>query len=121
MKRQRRDRGFTLIEIIMTTLILVLGFLIIASSYVAMARANRYSERQDTAINLASRVMEDLRNTRFDQIVSGEGTYGEYTDFPGYRHQTEVVDVGQVKQVTVRVFFNNNQRQIMLVSFFANI
>lgn len=121
MKRWRKDRGFTLIEIVMTTLILVVGFLIIATSYVAMARANRYSERQDTAINLASRVMEDLRNTRFNQIVTSEGAYGEYTEFPDYRHQTEVIDVGQVKRVTVRVFFNDDQRQVMLVSFFANI
>ena len=121
MKRRRKNTGFTLIEIIMTTLILVLGFLIIASSYMAMARANRYSERQDTAINLASRVMEDLRNTRFDQIVSEESGYGEYTDFPDYRHQTEVIDVGQVKQVTVLIFFDNDRRNISLVSLFANI
>lgn len=119
MKRRRRDGGFSLMEILMATVILMLGFLIVASSFIAMARANRYSEKHDTAVNLASRVMEDLRNTRFVQIENEQGDYGEYPDFPNYRHETEVILLGQAKQVIVRIFFDKNRRQVSLVSFFA--
>jgi len=119
--RQRKDKGVTLIEVLVATVILVLGFLIIASSFIAMARSNRYSEKQDKAIQLASRVMEDMRNRRFTQILNETGTYGEYPNFPNYRHEVVVSNVGQVKKVTVRIFFDKNRRKISLDSFFANM
>ncbi|MFH1010866.1 MAG: prepilin-type N-terminal cleavage/methylation domain-containing protein [bacterium] len=121
MKRRRKDKGISLIEVLIATIILLLGLLIVASSFLAMARANRYSERQDKAVQLASRVMEDLRSRKFPQVQNEEGNYGEYADFPDYRHRVEVTPTGQVKRVTVRVFFENDRRQVVLVSFFANM
>ncbi len=121
MKRKRRDKGISLIEVLVATVILLLGLLIIASSFLAMTRANRYSEKQDKAIQLATRVMEDYRARRFPQIQNEEGNYGEYADFPDYRHRVEVSPTGQVKKVTVRVLFDKDRRQVVLVSFFSNI
>jgi Tfp pilus assembly protein PilV len=120
-KKQRKDKGITLIEVLVTTVILVLGFLIIASSFIAMARSNRYSEKQDKAVQLATRVMEDMRNRRFTQIQDETGAYGEYPDFPNYRHEVVVSNVGQVKKVTVRILFDKDHRKISLDSFFANM
>ncbi len=120
-KRQRKDQGVTLIEVLLATVILVVGFPIIASSFVAMARSNRYSEKQDKAVQLATRVMEDMRNRRFTQIQNETGAYGEYPDFPNYRHEVVVTNVGQVKKVTVHIFFDKNRRKVTLDSFFANM
>ncbi|MBM3325284.1 MAG: prepilin-type N-terminal cleavage/methylation domain-containing protein, partial [Calditrichaeota bacterium] len=78
MKRRRKDQGISLIEVLIATVILLLGLLIVASSFLAMARANRYSEKQDKAVQLASRVMEDLRARKYPQIQDEEGSYGEY-------------------------------------------
>jgi Tfp pilus assembly protein PilV len=121
MKRQRRDKGISMLEVLLATVILLLGLLIVASSFLAMTRANRYSEKQDKAVQLASRVMEDYRARRFPQIQNEEGNYGEYTDFPDYRHRVEVTATGQVKKVTVHILFDRDRRQVVLVSFFSDI
>jgi len=121
MKRRRKERGMTLLEVLVATVVLVVGFLIIISSFVAMARANRYSERQDIAIQLASRVMEDMRNQKFADIQSEEGSYNEYYGFPEFRHKTEVVTVGQVKEVIVEIYFDNDRKRVKLVSYCANM
>ena len=121
MKRQRTERGITLVEVLLAAVVLVLGFLIVVSSFVAMARANRYSEKQDIAIQLATRVMEDLRNRGYAAIQSEEGNYGEYNDYPDFRHKAEVVTVGQVKEITVDIFFDEDQKRVRLVSYLANM
>ncbi|MBU1706429.1 prepilin-type N-terminal cleavage/methylation domain-containing protein [bacterium] len=121
MKRRRKERGMTLLEVLLATFVLVVGFLIIITSFVAMARANRYSEKQDVAVQLASRVMEDVRNQRFADIQSDEGNYYEYYDFPDFRHRTDVVTVGQVKEVIVEIFFDNDRKRVRLVSYCANM
>lgn len=121
MKRRRKDEGMTLIEVLISTLILVLGFLIIVSSFVAMARSNRYSEKHDKAIQLASRVMEDMRNSKFSDIQNENGFYYEYPEFPKYRHQINVQPTGRVKKVTVRIYFDDDQKHVSLVSYFANM
>ena len=111
----------TLLEVLLATVVLVVGFLIIVSSFVAMARANRYSEKQDIAIQLAGRVMEDLRNQGFTSIQSEEGCYNEYNDYPNFRHKTEVVTIGQVKEITVEIFFDKDRKRVRLVSYCANM
>ena len=120
MKR-RRERGMTLLEVLLAAVVLVVGFLIIISSFVAMARANRYSEKQDIAIQLAGRVMEDLRNQDFASIQNEEGSYNEYNSFLDFRHKTEVVTVGQVKEVTVTIYFDDDRKRARLVSYCANM
>jgi Tfp pilus assembly protein PilV len=121
MKQVRRDKGITLIEVLLATVVLVLGFLIIVSSFIAMAKSDRYSEKQDKAIQLANRVMEDMRNRTFAQIQCETGTFGEYPNFPDYRHEVVVNTVGRVKKVTVNIYFDKNHRKISLDTFFANM
>ena len=121
MKRRRNDGGMTIVEVLVATVILMIGFLIIVTSFVAMARANRYSEKQDKAVQLASRVMEDLRNTNFSDITNEEGYYDEFAEFPNFRHRTEVQPVGQVKKVSVSIFFDNDRKRVSLVSYFADM
>ena len=78
MKRRRKERGMTLLEVLLAAVVLVAGFLIIITSFVAMARANRYSEKQDIAVQLASRVMEDVRNQKFNAIQTEQSDYNQF-------------------------------------------
>lgn len=110
-----------MLEVLVASVVLVVGFLIIISSFVAMARANRYSEKQDIAIQLASRVMEDMRNQGFATIQSEEGSYNEYFDHPHFRHRADVATVGQVKEITVEIFFDDDRKQVKLVSYLADM
>jgi Tfp pilus assembly protein PilV len=111
----------TLLEVLLATVVLVLGLLIVVSSFVAMARANRYSEKQDIAVQLAGRVMEDVRNQKFADIESEEGNYFEYYQFPEFRHKTDVETIGKVKEVIVDIYFDDDRKRVRLVSYCADM
>ena len=122
MKRIRNKRaGFSLLEILITMFLVMLGLLVVLSSMVAMAKSNRYSQRMDIANSLARHEMERVRNMDFDAIVSESGAYGEYDQHPEYRHETLVTTTGNVKQVTVRVFFERDRRRAEILTFVADL
>ena len=122
MKAKKKSRaGFGLLEIMITISLVLLGLLVVWSSMVAMAKSNRYSERMDVANTIARHEMEHVRNMRFDHISSETGSYGEYATHPDYRHQTIVSSVGELKEVSVRVLFENDRRQFEILTFVANL
>jgi len=122
MKRIRNKRaGFSLLEILITMFLVMLGLLVVLSSMVAMAKSNRYSQRMDIANSLARHEMERVRNMDFDAIAAESGAYGEYDQHPEYRHETLVTTTGNVKQVTVRVFFERDRRRAEILTFVADL
>jgi Tfp pilus assembly protein PilV len=122
LKTSRNPKsGFSLIEVLVTMFLVMLGLLVVLSSMVAMAKSNRYSQRMDIASNLARAEMEQIRNTDFDAIVSESGVYGEYPQHTDYRHVTTVVPNGTVKEVTVQVFFENDRRRAEIITFVADL
>ena len=118
---KKTQRGFGMLEVLISTFLVILGLLVIMSSMVAMAKSNRYSQRMDVANSLARREMERIRNTNFDDIANENGAYGEYTDFPDYRHVVEITTQGNLKQVRLQVFFENDRRRAELVTFIADL
>ena len=118
---KKAQRGFGMLEVLISTFLVVLGLLVIMSSMVAVAKSSRYSERMDVANSLARLEMERIRNLNFDNILTETGAYGEYTDHPDFRHTVTVATVGTVKQVTVDVFFENDRRRAEVVTFVADL
>ncbi len=123
MKRIRKtEGGFSLLEILITMFLVLLGLLVVLSSMVAMAKSNRYSQRMDTANSLARFEMERIRNIPFDSVAAEEGAYEtDYPQHPDYRHVTEVTQSGSVKQVVVRVFFERDRRRAEMITFVADL
>src|SRR5512139_3068506 len=122
MKAIRKTRaGFSLLEILITMFLVMLGLLVLLSSMVAMAKSNRFSQRMDIANSLARHEMERVRNRNYDSVLTEVGNYGEYQQHPDYRHETVVTEVGTVKQVTVDVFFENDRRHAEMITFVADL
>lgn len=122
MKTIRKTRGgFSLIEILITMFLVLLGLLVVLSSMVAMAKSSRYSQRMDIANSLARFEMERVRNMPFDNVVSETGAYGEFPQHPDYRHEIVVTASGTVKQVVVRVFFEGDRRRAEMITFVADL
>ena len=122
MKAIRKARaGFSLLEVMISMSLVMIGLLVVLSSMVAMAKSNRFSQRMDIANTIARHEMEHVRSKQFSQVVSETGSYGEYVTHPDYRHQTVVTMVGSVKRVTVDVYFEGGRRRTEMVTYVANL
>jgi Tfp pilus assembly protein PilE len=115
------QKGLTMLEILITTFVVVMGLLVVMTSFLAIAKSNRYSERMDTANTLIRMEMEKVRNKAYGTILTENGHYGEYAEYPGFRHVTTVVDRGSVKEVKVDIYFEHDRRRAEVVTFVANM
>jgi Tfp pilus assembly protein PilV len=119
--RCRRQGGFSLLEVMVTMFLVMIGLLVVMSSFVAIAKSTKYSARMDVANTLARLEMEKVRNLPFANIQSATGAYSEYPDHPDYRHEVVVQDVGSSRQVTVRIYFENDRRRAELRTYVTNL
>jgi Tfp pilus assembly protein PilV len=120
-RKRTRQSGFGLLEIVVTVFLVVIGLLVVMTSYLAIARAQRYSLRMDTATEIATRELERIRNRPWTAIANETGALGEYPDQPDYRHTVGVRTIGTVKEVTLRVYFEHNRRHAEMMTYVANL
>ena len=71
--------GFTLIEIMIAILILVIALLGIAGVTVSVINGNAFSKEITSATTLGQDKMEELKNTDYGSIASGSDTDSIYT------------------------------------------
>ncbi len=74
VSRPRRSRGFTLIEIMIAIFLLVVAMLGVISVTVMVIKGNSFSKTMTTATTLAADKMEELKNTAYASVVSGNDT-----------------------------------------------
>jgi prepilin-type N-terminal cleavage/methylation domain-containing protein len=66
--RHHAERGMTLIEVLITVLVLTVGLLITLSVFSQMSRATYVAQRKAVLISMAQREMERLRVLPYDQL-----------------------------------------------------
>lgn len=113
--------GISMLEIMVTMFLVMMGLLVVMSSFVAIAKSSRYSQRMEVATTLVQREMERVRNLPWANIQSETGAYGEYSDHPDYRHDVTVTDVGVVRQVVVHIYFENDRRCCEVRTYVSNM
>jgi prepilin-type N-terminal cleavage/methylation domain-containing protein len=69
MNQLKNAKGFTLLEFMVSLLILVIGILSLGSLQVTAIQGNRGSKNLSTANILAERKMEEFKNTPFANLV----------------------------------------------------
>jgi len=57
----KKQVGFTIIEVLVAIVVLVVGLLAIANNTISVTRGNRISATYTTAINLAQKKMEEIK------------------------------------------------------------
>ncbi len=119
--KSTRQSGFGMLEIMVTLFLVLIGLLVVMTSYLAIARSQRYSQRMDVATEIASREMERIRNRSWNLIQDEEGVVGEYPDQPDCRHSVAVRTMGTVKEVTLRVYFDRGRRRTEMLTYVANL
>jgi len=63
---QKRDQGFTMIEVMIAIVILTVGLLAVGTMQLSAIRGNFMSGNTSVALSLASEKMEDLLNSDFN-------------------------------------------------------
>ena len=77
MRRPRilsRDDGFTLVETMLTLVILSVGLTALAALQVTAIKANAFSKRMTTATLLAEAALEQLKDTPYAAVQSAAAT-----------------------------------------------
>ena len=115
MRRIQKQRGFTLIEIMVAITLLSIGLLGMAGLTVGIMRGNYLSSQVTTATALAQAKMEDIKRIGYSGTSASAEGYNTISGYPLYRRDT-VVDVDTpnvgMKTVTITVFWDSNASSI---------
>lgn len=101
MRRRRGTRGFTLIEVLVATVILAIGLLAALTAFSMAARASGAS-RNDTVVPLlAEEKLAEVQMTPRDELVAGEWS-GDFGDqYPGYSWEVRISQQDELHRVSV--------------------
>lgn len=122
MKHTRRSQsGISMLEIMITLSLVMIGLLVVMTSFVAISKSSRYGERMNMATTLGRMEMERVRNTTFANLHSVTGAYGEYPDHTEYRHEVVVNDHGTIKEIILRIYFERDRRRAEMRTYVANM
>jgi prepilin-type N-terminal cleavage/methylation domain-containing protein len=139
--QKNREKGFTLIEVLVAIVILTVGLLAVGTMQISAIRGNFMGGNTSIALSLASEKMEDLLNSDFNDLpgvlkltdnVTGNNLssttsvdYDEYVAEEGivgaggfYRRIWNVADETSPtrKSVVVIVTWENNRHRVSITS-----
>ncbi len=121
----RGQGGFTLLEVLISVVILTVALLGMAALSVGIMRGNDLSERITLATTLAQDSLEDVYRRGFNNTPDTATTvtedYGTITGFPLFKRETIVEPasslIPQMKKVRVIVYWDKGQHKVQLDSF----
>jgi prepilin-type N-terminal cleavage/methylation domain-containing protein len=101
--------GFTLIEILIATVIITVAALGVASLTVGIIRGTAFSTRLTTAITLVQDRLEECKRLSYKDVgtLAGTENYGTIANFSGYKRVTSVDNNNpalNMKTITVTVY-----------------
>ena len=112
MGRLRNTKGFTLLEALITIVIVSIGMLGVASLQIMAIKGGSFGQHTTVASTLAQNKMEHLRQVTFDTVASGNDTYLDQVNGVTYTRQWIVQnDAPQpgMKTVEVRITWTGPQ------------
>ena len=86
-----REEGFTLIEIMITLVILSIGLLALAGLQISAIKGNSFSRRMTTAVIMAEQTIEQIRSTPYSNIQSQSSSQVVASNM-NFHRQVDVTD-----------------------------
>jgi len=117
----KNQKGFTLLEVMISVIILSVALLALAGLQIISIRGNSFGGTMTEAITLARDKIEDLKKDEWDNLAAGN-----YNDTPpavrgiNYARNWAVQTLGQTKEVTVTVSWDNGNHQISIATTLAD-
>jgi len=128
--RRKRERGFTLIEVIMAMLVFMIGIMSITSMVNNLTRKNFFSQRHTQAVIMAQNKIEELLNAGYDHDDLDDGLYenamnpiNATADTTGIYYQFWQIDdlhpIPRSKQITSWVQWEGTEEILQTVKLVA--
>jgi prepilin-type N-terminal cleavage/methylation domain-containing protein len=117
MKIWKETNGFTLIEILIATIIITIASLGVATLTVGVMRENSFSKRLAAATALVQDQLEEVKRLGYSNAATAAGTqhYGAIANFTGYKRVVTVssnTPAANMKTVDVTVFWDADKHSV---------
>lgn len=116
----RGNSGFTLIEVLIATLVLVAAIVPLMTAFIHGARWTAESRDLITTVNLAQGKLEELKNRPYNKLEEGEPTDPNqqprpFTDYPEYTYRLVVNENGEknLKTITIIIYEAATDREVI--------
>ena len=120
-KSYTNDDGFTLMEVMITIVLLTVGLLGMAALTTGIINGNKHSSRLTTATTLAQDKIEDVRRLGYSNMPSADiettEDYNTITDYPLFKRTTST-DADSpdtyMKTITITVYWDSDSHSVSL-------
>ena len=120
--KRGKNEGFTLVEVLIAIVLLSVALLALAGLQIVSIRGNSFGNHMTEAVTLAKDVMEEMKDTQWEQI---QGITDDPQGASGivYHRVCSVTALDEIKTVTVRVTWtwDEENHQVALVTKIANL
>lgn len=108
----RGNSGFTLIEVLIATLVLVAAIVPLMTAFIHGARWAAESRDLITAVNLAQGKLEELKNRPYVDLKEEESYFDDY---PEYTYRLVVNENGEknLKTITIIIYEAATDREVI--------
>lgn len=118
---EANDYGFTLMEVLITIVLLTVGLLGMAALTTGIINGNTHSRRLTTATTLAQEKIEDVRRLGYTNMPSADidttEDYNTITDYPLFK-RTIATDADSpdtyMKTITITVYWDSDSHSVSL-------
>ena len=110
MCKLHNNKGFTLIEIMISIAIIAIGIFAVMSLIITVMKGNTLSKRVTTATTIAQGKMEDFKSMDYDSVVDDPGTDTATAYDTVYYWEANVEDdtpATDTKTITVDVYWSS--------------
>ncbi len=118
---EANDCGFTLMEVLITIVLLTVGLLGMAALTTGIINGNTHSRRLTTATTLAQDKIEDVRRLGSSSMPSVDTTttedYNTITDYPLFKRTTTTAvssPASNMKTITITVSWDSDSHSVSL-------
>ncbi|SHM30851.1 hypothetical protein SAMN05660826_00749 [Caldanaerovirga acetigignens] len=115
MNSGQKIGGFTLVEVLLATLIIVVATVPIMNAFFQGTRWTAESREMIMALNLAQMVLEKLYDKEYDELDASEVTEPiSFDEYPQYKYQILVEDNGieGIKRIKVTVYDADTMKEL---------
>jgi type IV pilus assembly protein PilV len=117
------EEGFTLIEIMITLVILSIGLFALAGLQVSAIKGNAFSKRMTAAVSIANQKLEQIKDTAYANILSESSTQITQSNLQFTRQVTVTNNspLANTKTVNVTVTWSDgsNSHSVPITTIFS--